>query len=58
LNIVDRLADDSGLEVGREALERGALQWALLYNGRSPRTARQYVDWAQARLKSGRNLVI
>jgi predicted AAA+ superfamily ATPase len=58
LNIVDRLADDIGLEVGRETLERGALQWALLYNGRSPRTARQYVDWAQARLKSGRNLVI
>ncbi len=40
-------------EIPWDELERGALQWALLYNGRSPRTARQYVDWAQARLRAG-----
>lgn len=51
-------AADASAEAGAgpaipwDELERGALQWALLYNGRSPRTARQYVDWAQARLRA------
>lgn len=58
LEIVNRLAEERALEISREKLERGALQWALMYNGRSPRTARQYVDWAQARLKSGRDFEI
>ena len=58
LAIVGRLAEERGLNIGRVQLERGALQWALIYNGRSPRTARQYVDWAEARLKSGRKFEI
>lgn len=58
LDIVSRLAESRGLTVKTELLERGAVQWALLYNGRSPRTARQYVDWAEARLKSGRDLIV
>lgn len=58
LEIVGRLAEERELKVSREALERGAVQWALMYNGRSPRTARQYVDWACARLRDGKNLEI
>ncbi len=58
LEIVKRLAADRGIEIDRYTLERGALQWALLYNGRSPRTAKQYVDFAAARVKSGRDLTM
>ncbi|MDR3645860.1 MAG: ATP-binding protein [Clostridia bacterium] len=50
LRIVRELAQLRGLEIEPEALERGALQWAMRYNGRSPRTACQYVD----QLASGR----
>ncbi len=56
LSIVQTLAADRGLEVDGAALERGALQWALRYNGRSPRTATQYVDWAAGRLAEGQPL--
>lgn len=49
LKIVRELAAMRGLRPDPAALERGALQWALRYNGRSPRTARQYVDWLETR---------
>jgi len=45
LAIVDGLAKQAGINMPREELHREALQWELRYNGRSGRTARQFVDW-------------
>lgn len=53
LEIVHALAADRGLSADPADLERGAVQWALRYNGRSPRTATQYVDWATGRIGRG-----
>lgn len=44
LEIVRGLARARGLELDREALDRQALRWALWHNGRSGRTARQFVE--------------
>ncbi|ADU25767.1 ATP-binding protein [Ethanoligenens harbinense] len=52
-DIVRALAADRGLDVDGAQLERGAAQWALRYNGRSPRTATQYIDWVAGRIKKG-----
>jgi uncharacterized protein len=43
LAIVRHLAEKEGVRVPREELEAGALRWALENNGRSGRTAMQYV---------------
>lgn len=48
LEIVEGIAKKRGLEVDREYLHREAMKWELQYNGRSPRTARQFVDWLEA----------
>jgi predicted AAA+ superfamily ATPase len=48
LKIVNELAADSGIEMPKEKLERGAIQWALTYNGRSPRAAKQFINWLEA----------
>jgi len=29
------------------------MKWELQYNGRSPRTARQFVDWLEAEISGG-----
>ena len=50
-DIVEQLAADYRLDIEREALLRGAEQWALERGGRSPRFARQYIDDLRARLK-------
>lgn len=47
LKIVDGIAANRHLEIDTERLHREALQWALSYNGRSARTARQFVDWLE-----------
>jgi len=54
LEIVEGIAKRRGLEVDREYLRREAMKWELQYNGRSPRTARQFVDWLEAEI-SGRD---
>lgn len=51
--IIGAMARDRGLKIPQQELERGAVQWALRFNGRSPRAARQYIDWAQSRFKKG-----
>lgn len=51
LKIVDGLAAGRGLEIDSEQLHREALKWEMWYNGRSPRTARQFVDWLEGKLK-------
>lgn len=47
LKIVDGLALGRNLIIDKEQLHKEALQWALWYNGRSARTARQFVDWIE-----------
>lgn len=47
LKIVDGIAASRSLKIDSERLHREALQWALWYNGRSARTARQFVDWIE-----------
>ncbi|BCS80974.1 ATP-binding protein [Anaerocellum diazotrophicum] len=50
LAIVDEIAKKKGIEI-TEKLHRLALQWEMNYNGRSARTAKQFVDWYEAQVK-------
>ena len=45
LEIVHHLADSAELPIDRDDLEKRALQWATRHNGRSGRTARQFIDY-------------
>jgi uncharacterized protein len=45
LEIVHHLADSAKLPIDRDDLESCALQWATRHNGRSGRTARQFIDY-------------
>lgn len=51
LQIVEGLVAQRGLSIDKEKLHREALKWELWYNGRSPRTARQFVDWLEGELR-------
>lgn len=44
LKIVDELATRSGIFI-TEDLHKQAIQWEMNYHGRSPRSARQFMDW-------------
>lgn len=48
LQIVRELTTQAGLEIDTEHLEWRARQWATRHNGRSGRTARQFVDFLMA----------
>lgn len=50
LNIVQHLAAQAGITLSQEDLHSRALQWATRHNGRSGRTARQFVDFLRAEL--------
>lgn len=52
LNIVHHLADGAGITLSQEDLQFRALQWATRHNGRSGRTARQFIDFLQAEVSS------
>jgi uncharacterized protein len=45
LEIVHHLATSAQLPLDRDELEQRALQWATRHNGRSGRTARQFIDY-------------
>ena len=45
LDIVHHLAMSAQLPIQRDDLEHRALQWATRHNGRSGRTARQFIDY-------------
>lgn len=47
LDIVDGIVANRNIKVDTETLHSEALKWELWYNGRSPRTARQFVDWLE-----------
>lgn len=50
LDIVRKLAVDKGLVVPEEELFAAAERFALKRGGRSPRTARQFIDWLDGRI--------
>jgi predicted AAA+ superfamily ATPase len=50
LNIIRHLAAQAEITISQEDLEYRALQWATRHNGRSGRTARQFVDFLKAEL--------
>lgn len=54
LDIVEGIARNRGLEIDRDFMHREALKWELRFNGRSPRTAKQFVDWLEGTILSGR----
>lgn len=50
LAIVEKLAEERGLEIDGDELRQRALKWELSFNSRSARTARQFVDYLQGQL--------
>lgn len=50
LKIVHHLAAQASITLSQQDLEYQALQWATRHNGRSGRTARQFIDFMQADL--------
>ncbi len=50
LKIVHHLAAQANINLSQQELEYQALQWATRHNGRSGRTARQFIDFMQADL--------
>jgi hypothetical protein len=50
LNIVRHLAEQSRISLSHNELEYRALQWATRHNGRSGRTARQFIDFLRGEL--------
>ncbi len=54
--IIHALADERCFDIDREELEMAAERWAISKGGRSPRTAVQFIDYADARLSRGLEL--
>ncbi|NJR49262.1 MAG: ATP-binding protein [Leptolyngbyaceae cyanobacterium CSU_1_3] len=50
LKMIRHLAEQANIALPSEALEHQALQWATRHNGRSGRTARQFVDFLHSDL--------
>lgn len=50
LEIVEGLVAQRSIDIDREQLHKEALLWELKYNARSPRTARQFVDWLEGQV--------
>ncbi|MBL1175622.1 MAG: ATP-binding protein [Pantanalinema sp. GBBB05] len=50
LQIIHHLAQQAGITLVQADLDYQALQWATRHNGRSGRTARQFIDFLQAEL--------
>lgn len=58
LRIVDALAEQRKLDVDRHQLRQLALQWQVWHNGRSGRSARQFIDYIEGRIRSGEPLAM
>lgn len=50
LNIVDGIVKNRNISIDEEYLHREALKWERSHNGRSPRTATQFIDWLQGQI--------
>jgi uncharacterized protein len=55
LAIIHSMTERRGIRMPSQDLEKRALQWAQLHNGRSGRTARQFMDFLTAELKLARD---
>lgn len=51
INIVFGLLERRGLSFDRDEVRKAAIRWEMRQNGLSPRTARQFADWQEAKLK-------
>ncbi|MBZ4646127.1 MAG: AAA+-like ATPase [Clostridia bacterium] len=51
LKIVEELARQRNLEIDKDVLRNSALKWEIKHNGRTPRTARQFIDHLEGQLK-------
>lgn len=51
IEIVEGLVKNRGLIIDKEHLKKEAQLWEMRYNGRSPRTAKQFVDWLEGELR-------
>ena len=51
LQIIDGIVESRGLEVDTEYLHAEALKWVKWHNARSPRTAKQFINWLEGNLK-------
>lgn len=54
LDIVEKIADDRNLAVDKERLFSAAERWATRRGGRSPRCARQFIDFVESAEKRGK----
>lgn len=50
LEIVDGIVASRGLDIDKEYLHAEALKWEKWHNGRSPRSAKQFIDWLEGNL--------
>ena len=57
LAIIHALANERHLCIAKEELELGAVRWAIRSGGRSPRTARQFIDWATSQVQKGASVI-
>jgi predicted AAA+ superfamily ATPase len=53
LSIIENLAEQNQLRIGKKELRQMALRWEMWHNGRSGRTARQFIDNLIAEQASG-----
>jgi len=51
LKIIDGIVESRGLEVDINYLHAEALKWVRWHNARSPRTAKQFINWLEGNLK-------
>jgi uncharacterized protein len=48
---VEGLANKRGINIDREKLHNEAMKWEIWYNGKSPRSAKQFIDWLEGEQK-------
>ncbi len=53
LQIVSAIAQDRGIDLDEDILWNGAERFALMKSGRTPRLAKQYIDYVQSRIALG-----
>lgn len=57
LAIIRAIAQEKSLEIPLEKLELGAVRWAIRAGGRSPRAAKQFIEWAIAQSRKGASIL-
>lgn len=57
LSIVQAIAQEKEINVSLAELDLGAVRWAIRSGGRSPRAAKQFVEWAETRLSKGASIL-